>query len=107
MVQRLQIARGLLNDPEIIFMDEPTIGLDPVGANTLRELIRKIKAEGRTVFLTTHYMQEADELSDRIAILSHGKIAAAGTSNQLKEQYGPKGSESTLEEVFLALMQEE
>ena len=103
MVQRLQIARGLVNDPDIIFMDEPTVGLDPVGAQMLRNLIRKLKEEGKTVLLTTHYMYEADELCDRIGILSHGEMIALDTSDNLKKKYGTKGSDSSLEEVFLAL----
>lgn len=84
MIQRLQIARGLVNDPEIIFMDEPTVGLDPLGARMLREIIRKLKAQGKTVVLTTHYMFEADELCDRIAIINKGRLVAMGTPAELK-----------------------
>ena len=104
MIQRLQIARGLMNNPKIIFMDEPTVGLDPLGANMLRDIIRKLKADGKTVLLTTHYMQEADELCDRIAMINKGKIIAIDTPENLKKDYGPKGIDSTLEQVFLALM---
>lgn len=107
MVQRLQIARGLLNDPEIIFMDEPTIGLDPLGANMLRNLIRQIRAEGKTVLLTTHYMQEADDLCDEIAIMNHGQIVAMDTPEQLKIKYGSKGADSKFEDVFLSLIESE
>lgn len=103
MIQRLQIARGLINNPKIIFMDEPTVGLDPLGANMLRDIIRKLKAEGRTVLLTTHYMQEADDLCDNIAIINKGKIVALDTPEQLKKTYGKNGVNSTLEEVFLCL----
>lgn len=103
MIQRLQIARGLINNPKIIFMDEPTVGLDPLGANMLREIIRKLKAEGRTVLLTTHYMQEADELCDNIAIIHKGKIVALDTPENLKVLHGKNGADSTLEEVFLCL----
>ncbi len=103
MVQRLQIARGLINNPKIIFMDEPTVGLDPLGANMLRDIIRKLKEEGRTVLLTTHYMQEADDLCDNIAIINKGKIVALDTPEQLKVRFGEKGVDSTLEEVFLCL----
>ena len=106
MIQRLQIARGLMNNPKIIFMDEPTVGLDPLGANMLRDIIRKLKADGKTVLLTTHYMQEADELCDRIAMINKGKIIAIDTPENLKKDYGPKGIDSTLEQVFLALMKE-
>jgi len=84
MIQRLQIARGLINDPEIIFMDEPTVGLDPLGARMLRDVIRKLKAQGKTVMLTTHYMFEADELCDRIAIINKGRLVAMGTPGELK-----------------------
>ena len=103
MIQRLQIARGLINNPKIIFMDEPTVGLDPLGANMLRDIIRKLKAEGKTVLLTTHYMQEADELCDNIAIIHKGKIVALDTPQQLKVLHGKNGAGSTLEEVFLCL----
>lgn len=88
MVQRLQIARGLINEPEIIFMDEPTVGLDPLGARMLRDIIKKLKSEGKTILLTTHYMYEADELCDRIAILNHGKLIALDTPVNLKKLTG-------------------
>lgn len=107
MIQRLQIARGLINNPKIIFMDEPTVGLDPLGANMLRDIIRKLKADGRTVLLTTHYMQEADELCDHIAIINKGKLIAIDTPENLKKNYGPKGMESSLEQVFLSLVKRE
>lgn len=85
MIQRLQIARGLINDPEIIFMDEPTVGLDPLGARMLRDIIKKLKEQGKTVLLTTHYMYEADELCDRIAIINKGKLIALDTPANLKQ----------------------
>jgi len=84
MIQRLQIARGLINNPEIIFMDEPTVGLDPLGARMLRDIIRQLKGQGKTVMLTTHYMFEADELCDHIAIINRGRLAALGTPGELK-----------------------
>lgn len=104
MVQRLQIARGLLNDPEIIFMDEPTIGLDPMGARMLRNLIVKLKEQGKTILLTTHYMYEADELCDRIAIINKGKILALETPDQLKAQYCVNGKETSLEDAFVTII---
>lgn len=104
MIQRLQIARGLVNNPKIVFMDEPTVGLDPMGANMLRDIIRKLKADGRTVLLTTHYMQEADDLCDHIAIMNKGKIIASDTPENLKKDYGPNGVNSSLEQVFLSLV---
>ncbi len=88
MKQRLHIARGLLNDPEVLLLDEPTIGLDPAAAREVRRLIRRIVAEGRTVLLTTHYMGEAEELSDRIGIISKGRIIAEGSPGEVKKIIG-------------------
>jgi ABC-2 type transport system ATP-binding protein len=84
MKQRLHVARGLLHDPEVLFLDEPTIGLDPVGARELRSTIASLTAAGKTVLLTTHYMFEADALCDRIAVISKGEIVAEGTPADLK-----------------------
>jgi ABC-2 type transport system ATP-binding protein len=84
MRQRLHIARGLLHDPPVIFLDEPTIGLDPVGARELRTTIASLTESGKTVLLTTHYMFEADALCDRIAVISKGCIVAEGTPRDLK-----------------------
>lgn len=83
MKQRLQVARALLNDPEIIFLDEPSIGLDPVGALELRELVKKLTQQGKTILLTTHYMAEAEELCDRIAIIDHGEMLTCGTLEEI------------------------
>ena len=85
MKQRLHLARGLLNDPEVLFLDEPTIGLDPVGARELRKLIRELANVGKTVFLTTHYMFEADAICDRIAVIKKGAIVAEGTPSSIKK----------------------
>jgi ABC-2 type transport system ATP-binding protein len=87
MRQRLHVARGLLADPEIIFMDEPTIGLDPIGAQELRQMVPELISQGKTILLTTHYMSEADELSDRIAIIDEGTIIATGTPSEIKRQF--------------------
>jgi len=84
MIQRLQIARGLINDPEIVFLDEPTIGLDPTGARQLRKIVKDLANNGKTILLTTHYMFEADELCDRVAIINKGKIVAINTPENLK-----------------------
>src|SRR5438093_9634941 len=84
MKQRLHVARGLLRDPEVLFLDEPTIGLDPVGAREVRATIASLTAAGKTVLLTTHYMFEADALCDRIAVITQGKIVAEGTPSDLK-----------------------
>ena len=100
MIQRLQIARGLINDPEILFMDEPTVGLDPIGARMLRNIILHLKQEGRTVLLTTHYLPEAEELCDRMVIINKGKIVAHGTPEEIKHGY------ETLEEAYVDLIKE-
>src|SRR3989440_6087864 len=84
MKQRLHVARGLLHDPDVVFLDEPTIGLDPVGARELRATISTLVEAGKTVLLTTHYMFEADSLCDRIAVISKGQIVAEGTPLDLK-----------------------
>ena len=84
MRQRLHIARGLLHDPPVLFLDEPTIGVDPVGARDLRKTIAELTQAGKTVLLTTHYMFEADDLCDRIAVINKGEIVAEGTPRDLK-----------------------
>ena len=86
MRQRLHIARGLLHDPEVLFLDEPTIGLDPVGARELRDTVAALQASGKTILLTTHDMLEADELCERVAVINHGQIVAAGTPAELKRR---------------------
>jgi ABC-2 type transport system ATP-binding protein len=91
--QRLSIALALVNDPELIFLDEPTTGLDPQGRRSLWEHIERLRAEGRTVMLTTHYMEEAEELCDRVAIIDHGKVLESGTVSEL---IGRHFSERTL-----------
>jgi ABC-2 type transport system ATP-binding protein len=84
MRQRLHIARGLIHDPEVVFLDEPTIGVDPVGARELRATTASLVEQGKTVLLTTHYMFEADALCHRIAVITHGRIVAEGTPQDLK-----------------------
>ncbi len=84
MRQRLHIARGLLHDPALLFLDEPSIGIDPVGARELRQTIGGLRDQGKTILLTTHYMFEADELCDRIAVIRTGELVAQGTPAQLK-----------------------
>lgn len=85
MKRRLDIAMTLVGDPRVIFLDEPTTGLDPRARHTMWQIIRTLVADGVTVFLTTQYLQEADELADRIAVLHDGRIAAQGTPEQLKQ----------------------
>ena len=85
MKQRLHVARTLLHDPEILFLDEPTIGLDPVGARDFRQVIRNLQSENKTILLTTHYMFEADSLCQRVAVIDKGIIVAMDSPSQLKK----------------------
>ena len=85
MRQRLHIARALLHDPEVLFLDEPTMGLDPVGARELRTTVKNLQSANKTILLTTHYMFEADALCQRIAVINKGKIVALDTPTKLKE----------------------
>jgi len=102
MKQRVVIARALLHKPKVLFLDEPTRGLDPNAARGIREIVVELANQGMTVFLTTHYMEEADKLSDRVAILDQGRIVALDTPEKLKVGYG-KGQISTLEDIFVQL----
>ena len=86
MKQRLHIARGLLTDPEVVFMDEPTIGLDPQVAQEVRSIIPQLASQGKTVLLTTHYMFEADVLCERLALIDHGEIVASGSPSEIKRR---------------------
>ena len=88
MKQRVGIAISLINEPELLFLDEPTAGLDPQARRETWNLIKKLKQQGKTIFLTTHYMEEAQELSDRILIIIEGKIVASGSPSKLIENYG-------------------
>ena len=85
MKQRLHVARTLLHDPEILFLDEPTIGLDPVGAREFRQMIRDLQSQDKTILLTTHYMFEADALCQRIAVINQGRIVALDSPTGLKK----------------------
>ncbi|MBT0732423.1 ATP-binding cassette domain-containing protein [Methanoculleus bourgensis] len=88
MKRRLEIARGLMTRPEVLFLDEPTQGLDPQTRMRMWDYIRQVNAAGTTIFLTTHYMEEADMLSDRISIIDHGRIIVSGTPEELKNTLG-------------------
>jgi ABC-2 type transport system ATP-binding protein len=100
MRRRLEIARGLLHQPRILFLDEPTLGLDTQTRNLLWEYVKKLSREqGMTIFFTTHYLDEAEAVAERIAIIDHGKIVAHGTSPQLRKQTDTK----SLEAAYLKL----
>jgi len=86
MAQRLHLARAMLHDPEVLFLDEPTVGIDPIGARELRQTIRSLISLGKTVLLTTHYMAEAEELCQRIGILKQGRIVALDSPDALKRR---------------------
>jgi ABC-2 type transport system ATP-binding protein len=88
MRRRLDLAMALVHEPEVLFLDEPTTGLDPVSRLTLWEEVRRLKAEGTTVFLTTQYLEEADQLADRVGIINAGQIVAEGTPAALKAEVG-------------------
>jgi ABC-2 type transport system ATP-binding protein len=109
--QRLAIACALVGNPQLLFLDEPTTGLDPVSRRQLWELISKFQAEGKTIVLTTHYMEEAERLCDRVAIVDHGRVIAMGTPRELIESVDvsnlpppePRKTSATLEDVFVSL----
>jgi ABC-2 type transport system ATP-binding protein len=108
--QRFSIATTLVSDPEIIFLDEPTTGLDPQARHNLWDVIRKLQKKGKTIVITTHYMDEAEELCDRIAIMDEGKIIDIDTPTKLIQKLLKTGFkkpkpklEATLEDVFLTL----
>jgi ABC-2 type transport system ATP-binding protein len=102
MIQRLLIARALLHQPRVLFLDEPTRGLDPNVARDIRAIVVDLAKQGMTVFLTTHYMEEADSLSDRVAIINQGHIAALDTPERLKAEHG-EDETATLEDIFVQL----
>jgi ABC-2 type transport system ATP-binding protein len=99
MKRRLSLIMALIQDPEIAFLDEPTVAMDPQSRHAVWEFIKELKKAGKTVILTTHYMEEAQELCDRIGIIDHGKLIALGSPKDLIIEYG----EGNLEEVFIKL----
>ena len=102
MKRRLSIAIALIHDPKLLYLDEPTAGVDPVSRMDLWDVIELVKKQGITVLFCTHYLDEADRLCDRIAILKEGEIVASGTPEELKKKYG-----KTLEDVFVKLVRGE
>lgn len=99
MMRRINIAMALVHDPEIAFLDEPTVGMDPQSRRAVWDFIRELKKQNKAVLLTTHYMEEAEELCDRIGIIDNGKLISLGAPEGLKERFKVKN----LEEVFLQL----
>jgi len=99
MKRRLSLILALVHDPQVVFLDEPTAGMDPQSRRAVWDFIRELKAEGKTVILTTHYMEEAEELCDRVGIIDHGKLIALGSPRELisDDQVG------NLEELFIKL----
>jgi ABC-2 type transport system ATP-binding protein len=104
--RRLEVALGLMHNPRLLFLDEPTVGLDPQNRANLWDRLRELRAAGTTIFLTTHYLEEADELADRVAIIDHGQIVAEGTPAQLKADLGgetirltPKASDRSADQL--------
>jgi ABC-2 type transport system ATP-binding protein len=100
MKQRLVVASALLHDPKILVVDEPMVGMDPIGARLFKALLRSLTLKGKTIFMSTHSLEVAEELCDRIGIILGGKLIALGTLDELQRQ---AGSESRLEDIFLKL----
>lgn len=100
--QRLAVACALVNEPDLLFLDEPTTGLDPQSRRQLWALLGRYRARGGTIVLTTHYLDEAEALCDRVAIIDHGRVIALGAPAHLKASLGPDYPDATLEDVFVA-----
>lgn len=99
MRRRINLIMALVHDPEIAFLDEPTVGMDPQSRHAVWDFIKELKKQNKTVILTTHYMEEAEELCDRIGIIDHGRLIALGAPQQLMDKFRAKN----LEEVFIQL----
>ena len=106
MRRRLDLAASLIVQPKVLFLDEPTTGLDPRGRQEMWEVIQELVKGGVTLLLTTQYLEEADQLADEIAVIDHGKVIARGTSDALKKQVGGERLEITVENVDIAKTQE-
>jgi ABC-2 type transport system ATP-binding protein len=103
MKQRLLIGRALIHSPKVLFLDEPTRGLDPAMARDIRQMVADLARQGITIFLTTHYMEEADQLCGRVAILDRGRIVALDAPARLKAAHGAGANRVTLEDIFIVL----
>ncbi|MFX0053990.1 MAG: ABC transporter ATP-binding protein [Promethearchaeota archaeon] len=99
MIRRVSTVMALISDPRVALLDEPTVAMDPVSRRAVWDFIRELKRNGKAIILTTHYMEEAEELCDRVGIIDQGKLIALGTPNELMEQHNAKD----LEEVFIKL----
>lgn len=99
MKRRVSIAMALVTDPRIVLLDEPTVGMDPQSRRAVWDFVLELRDKGKTVVLTTHYMEEAEELCDRVGIIDHGRLIALGSPAELKTKYGAKD----LEDVFIQL----
>ena len=99
MKRRVSIAMALVQDPRIVLLDEPTVGMDPQSRRAVWDFVMELRDEGKTIVLTTHYMEEAEELCDRVGIIDHGRLIELGSPAGLKEKYGAKN----LEDVFIQL----
>jgi len=99
MQRMVSLIMAIIHNPSVAFLDEPTVGMDPQSRHAVWDFVRELKAQGKTVILTTHYMEEAEELCDRVGIIDHGKLIALGAPKELKERFGAKD----LEDVFIRL----
>jgi len=99
MKRRINLIIALVHDPEVAFLDEPTVAMDPQSRHAVWDVIRELKKQGKTIILTTHYMEEAEELCDRVGIIDHGKLIALGSPKNLKDKFKARN----LEEVFIQL----
>ncbi|NIQ06107.1 MAG: AAA family ATPase, partial [Candidatus Korarchaeota archaeon] len=99
MRRRINLIMALVHDPEIAFLDEPTVGMDPQSRRAVWDFIKELKKQDKTIILTTHYMEEAEELCDRVGIIDHGKLIALDAPEQLKTKFEARN----LEEVFIHL----
>jgi ABC-2 type transport system ATP-binding protein len=105
MQRRLNLAAALVHDPQAVFLDEPTAGVDPQSRTAILDAVRDLAEHGRTVVYTTHYMEEAERICSRIAVIDHGRVLASGTAAELASVHAPgtAGATGTLEAAFLAL----